>query len=205
MQLIGKIFALVLLYFSSANALTATTFVSNCFIQDSYAISIADGKPTYFQSFQNFYVKGETLNLSISSTSYAATYVIDLVFKDKKRDRHMVNYGWMSYKEGLAEVEKSDLNNVPSGSHSITDNGFVLSNGLGHLLLSDQILKYVGVDTFLELRPYTTGKMQGTMIQNLDYQVTQSNVQTLLTVLNCETSDDLSASIDQFQATMTAQ
>ena len=205
MHCMRKLLTVALLFFSSANSLIANTFNSNCFIQDSYAIKMVDGKPTYFQSFQNFYVKGETLDLSISNENFSKSYSIQLVLKDKKRDRHMVDQVWFSYKEGIAEADKEDVNIGPKGKHDIVANGFVLSEGLGHLLLSDKILKFYNVDTYLELRPYSEGNMQGTMIQNLDFQVTQSAVQTLLTVLHCETKDNLSASIDQFQAAMTAK
>lgn len=166
------------------------THFSQCKIMDSFAISLDNGNSAYFNTFQGFYLKGEELLLKIEVDDRKDYYKVNLLVVDTKRDRHMVDVRWLGYKSG------TENNGMWHSEHRVSKTGFNLFESGQNLFVASSILRFRGSDTFLELRPYNDEMMQGTLLQNLDFPVTTSAVQSLVSVLKCKNLSSLDKIID---------
>ena len=172
-------------------------FVTECKIEDMFAVASNSGKTSYHSTYENFYAKGETLFLraEVSAIHPAKTYDFKLLLIDPKRNRHMIDAWWLGKIAGSDNSKTSQSGIWASQYFALGDQGVILKNS-DTLVLTSQVIRYTGADTVLELRPYSNDLMQGVLMQNLDVRVTQSAVQSLFSVLKCKNISDLSGIVN---------
>ena len=161
------------------NAL-AERYVAECVIVETTGAIVTDGSPQYYSGFQNTYQKGDTLFLGLAIARGDGRLIqTELNLIDQKRDRAMVSATFVSDKPGVA------TGNNWSDTYEIFEHGFKVSGPSGALLAADTVLRFYTADTFLELRPFSSEMMHGTMLQNQDFTVTQNRVASQFSVLKC--------------------
>ena len=161
------------------NAL-AERYIAECVIVETAGAIVTDGSPQYYSGFQNTYQKGDTLFLGLAIARGDGRLIqTELNLIDQKRDRTMVSATFVSDKPGVV------TGNNWSDTYEIFEHGFKVSGPSGALLAADTVLRFYTADTFLELRPFSSEMMHGTMLQNQDFIVTQNRVSSQFSVLKC--------------------
>ena len=157
----------------------AERYIAECVIVETTGAIVTDGLPQYYTGFQNTYQKGDTLHLVLAIIRGDGRYIqTQLGILDRKRDRVMVSGNFTGDKPGIITGNSLD-------TYAITDDGFFVSGPFGALRATNNILRFYTADTFLELRPFSSEMMHGTLLQNQDSTVTQNRVSSQFSVLRC--------------------